>query len=180
MKTNEMAMDLNEFSAGTAKDFALLAAGAVGSFLGINRVITIFKKDSAEASNADAIKAKAQADTAIYDRLLHALEIERGTRASLVRKLDQQNELMELQSQQLAEQAKQIQAQTELIREQSIQIGEQTVQIREQSEQIRMLTDQIRSMQAEHDSQTKALRMHIVELGGNLSDFRDSQRGEFR
>lgn len=166
MKPNELTMDINDLTSGAAKDAALAAAGAVGSFLGINKVITIFKENRADGQKADAITAKAQADTAVYERLLHALEIERGTRASLVRKLDQQNELMELQSQQLAEQAK--------------QIREQSHQILEQSEQIRMLTEQIKTMKHEHELQTKALRTQIVELGGNISDFRDSAFGGLR
>lgn len=167
----DMTMDFKDLIPESAQSGSALTVLAVGILAGLNRMLTIFKRDradgaraDADGARADAEEAKAIADAAIYKCLTQQLDFERNASASLTRTITEQNELLVKQSDQLRQQ-------TDLIREQ----GEQ---LKVAAARIEQLTQRITAMERDHALQLARMRTSLAKLGGDVRDFTNSRAGE--
>lgn len=164
-------MDFKDLIPESAQSGSALTVLAVGILAGLNRMLTIFKRDradgaraDAEGARADAEEAKAIADAAIYKRLTEQLDFERNASASLTRTITEQNELLTKQNDQLHQQS-------ELLREQA-------AQLKAQAGHIEQLTRRIAAMEREHALQLARMRTSLAKLGGDIHDFTNSRAGD--
>lgn len=147
MTTNTITMDLNDLGKEAATQGSILALALGGVALGLQKLLTLFRRERADSANADAERAKSEADMATYKRAVELLEFERVTSAQLVTKVQKALEQMEA-------------------------LREDNANLRADNAK---LLEKVDGMRRAHSLEIATLQRYIVRLGGSIKDFQDSR-----